>query len=169
VTRLETPRLVLRPCTPGDVETLHAIWTDADVRRHLWDDKVIPRELAEEVVAATLADWASRSYGQFLLRLRDGGAAPIGFCGLRPASWCDAPELLFGLLPAYWGRGLATEAARAVIDDAFTRLNVSEIVAATDAPNHASVSVLGRVGMTEQRPGTLNGLDTRFFHLTRGG
>ena len=47
---LETVRLRLRPCGPKDLEPLHLLWTDPDVRRHLWDDTVIAREQAWEVI-----------------------------------------------------------------------------------------------------------------------
>lgn len=162
---LETPRLRLRPCRIEDVDALHAIWTDPAVRRYLWDDVVIPRTLAEQVVAASVADWMTQGYGQWIV-YRDGTDA-AGFAGLRLSAWCDAPELLFGLLPAHWGQGLATEAARAVIDDGFDRLGLNAIVAATDTPNVASARVLDRVGMSFERRGVLNGLDTVFYAMRR--
>ncbi len=145
---------------------LHAMWTDPDVRRYLWDDRVIPRTLADEVVAASVADWQARGCGLSIVSLRVTGEL-VGFCGLRPAGWADAPELLFGLWPAHWGQGLATEAARAVLEDAFGRVGVGEVVAATDAPNAASMRVLERAGLTRERRGTLNGLDTVFFVARR--
>ena len=47
--KIETERLRLRPLTANDLEDLHLLWTDADVRKYLWDDQVISREQAEEI------------------------------------------------------------------------------------------------------------------------
>lgn len=163
---LETERLQLWPVTIEDAAVLHAIWTDPGVRRYLWDDIEIPRTRADAVVASSVADWQAREYGLWLVHLRSSGE-PIGFCGLRPASWCDAPELLFGLLPTHWGQGLATEAACAVLEDAFDRIGLDEVVAAADAPNVASTRVLVRAGLIQERRGSLNGLDTVFFRAAR--
>jgi RimJ/RimL family protein N-acetyltransferase len=52
---IDTPRLRLRPCTADDVPALHALWTDPDVRRHLWDGEVISPERAAATVAAGVA------------------------------------------------------------------------------------------------------------------
>jgi RimJ/RimL family protein N-acetyltransferase len=65
----------------------------------------------------------------------------VGFVGFRP--FFDPPELqlLHGLLPSHWGRGLAAEAVRTAMRCAFDRLGFEEVRAATDVPNGASVRV----------------------------
>jgi RimJ/RimL family protein N-acetyltransferase len=90
----------------------------------------------------------------------------MGVCGFRPSE-SNEPELLFGFWPRYWGQGIANECARAVIAYAFDILQAPVIVAATDVPNDASIRALQRLGMMMERRGTLNGLDTFFFRLTR--
>jgi ribosomal-protein-alanine N-acetyltransferase len=74
--------------------------------------------------------------------------------------------LLFALWPQYWGQGLANEAARAVVAYVFEVLGRSEIVAAADVPNEASLRALRRLGMRRERRGSLNGLDTYFYRMT---
>jgi RimJ/RimL family protein N-acetyltransferase len=117
---LETGRLSLRPCSMDDVDALHALWTDADVRRYLWDGAVIDRETAQETVQSALEDWADYGVGLFCIRFRREPAI-IGFCGLRRYPPDDEWELLYGLAPAHWGQGLAVEAARAVLGLCFFR------------------------------------------------
>lgn len=163
---VSTERLTLRPATDADVDTLHRIWTDPGVRRYLWDDKVIEREVAAEVVAASIADWRERGYGLWVVEDRDGNA-PIGFVGFRSSEEDPRPELLFGFLPTHWHRGIATEAAKAALAFAFDTLDCEEVWGATDPPNEASVRVMERAGMTFERRATLNGLDTVFFRLRR--
>ena len=48
---MRTGRLVLEPFAPGDLDELHALWTDAEVRRFLWDGLIIPRSRASGPVA----------------------------------------------------------------------------------------------------------------------
>jgi ribosomal-protein-alanine N-acetyltransferase len=161
---LHSARTVLRPLGEADVDAIHALWTDPRVRRFLWDDVVIPRERVTEIMAASTVHFAEHRYGWWAVQER-GSAELLGFCGLRPSER-GAPELLYGLWPHHWGKGLATEAAQAVLSYAFTTLGQAEVVAATDVPNEASVRVLERLGMQLERRGVLNGLDTFFYRLS---
>jgi ribosomal-protein-alanine N-acetyltransferase len=144
---------------------MHGLWIDADVRRFLWDDVVIPRDRAAEVLAASAADFERHQYGLWAVHDLTTGAL-AGFCGIR-SSDVRPPELLYGFLRTWWGRGYATETARAVLDYAFDSLGMPVVEAATDAPNVASLRVLERLGMTIVRRAMLNGLDTIFCSLTR--
>jgi ribosomal-protein-alanine N-acetyltransferase len=156
---------VLRPVESDDVDALHALWTDPAVRKYLWDDVIISREQVAAVVAASGADFAAHRFGLWAVHEKTTGAW-TGFCGVR-SSEAGGPELLYGMWPRYWGQGLATEAAQAVLSYVFVTLDVPEVVAATDVPNHASVRVLERLGMQLRRRGLLNGLDTLFYGLVR--
>ena len=148
---IETARLRLVPATMADVDALHRLWTEADVRRFLWDDVVIERERAAGVVAESVETFARRNFGLWAVLLATGGAL-AGFCGLRELPDTDDVELLYGLTPAQWGRGLATEAARAVLAHAFTRCGLARVIARTDVPNVASARVMQRVHMRPEPP-----------------
>ena len=65
---LETRRLTLRPFGVEDLDALHAIWTDPDVRRYLWDDLIISRERAAETLADAIATAAKDGIGYWTLR-----------------------------------------------------------------------------------------------------
>jgi [ribosomal protein S5]-alanine N-acetyltransferase len=162
---LHTARTTLRPLGGADLEAMHAMWTDEHVRKFLWDDVVITKETAAGALAASADDFSQRQFGLWAIDDRTT-AELVGFCGLRQSEEGDA-ELLYGLLPAWCGKGLATEAARAVLKYAFTSLGLGEVVAATDVPNTASVRVMERLGMQFERRGTLNGLDTLFYRVRR--
>jgi len=146
---LTTARALLRPFRTADIDALHAMWTDADVRRYLWDDEIIPSERAAEVVSASQSDFARFRFGLWTINDQETGHL-LGFCGLRQPP-DGPPELLYGLLPSAWRKGLATEAASRVLGYAFSELSLREIVAATDAPNLASARVLQRLGMQVER------------------
>jgi RimJ/RimL family protein N-acetyltransferase len=144
---LRTGRLWLRPIEPADRDALHRLWTDADVRRFLWDDRVIDLATVDGVIAASAATFASEGFGHFALR--ESAAGPlVGTCGLHRYAPGAEPELLYSLAPERWRRGLASEAAHAVIADAFTRLGMVRVLARADVPNRDSVRVMERVGMS---------------------
>lgn len=151
---IDTERLTLRPFAPGDIGELHELFSDRDVRRYLLDDVCVSLEWVEEEVASSQARFAARGCGLWKLTER-GQEKIVGFVGFRP--FFDPPELqlLYGLLPPYWGRGYATEAAAAALAHVFDVMGIEEIRAASDAPNTASIAVLRRLGMEE-------------LHATRG-
>ncbi len=162
---LSTPRLALRPFTAADVDEAHALWTDPALRRYLWGDVVLGRAAAADVLRASAADFSGRGFGLWRLHDRASGAL-IGFCGCRTSGGPE-PELVYGLRPAWWGQGLAVEAATAVLDHVFFTLLHPDVVAATDPPNRASVRVMEKLGLSWARRGTVNGLDTVFYRLAR--
>lgn len=159
---LTSPRLRLDPVLPRATGAMHALWTDPEVRRFLWDDQVIPHSTAAAATLASARDFAVHRFGLWSLHV-PGTPGPIGFCGLRSEGVGASPELLFGLRPEHWGRGLAQEASRAVLAYAFDRLHLPRVIAATDAPNLRSARTLSALGMRLERRGEHHGLDTLFF------
>jgi NAD-dependent deacetylase len=165
---LETSRLRMEPLLPRDVEAAHVLWTHPDVRRFLWDDRTIPLGTAEEVARASARDFARRGFGLWLLFARDRPGTLAGFCGLRTQGVGQAPELLFGLHPDCWRRGLAQEASRAVFDYAFATLRLPRVIAATDAPNERSARTLAALGMHFDRRADAQGSDILFYSIESG-
>jgi ribosomal-protein-alanine N-acetyltransferase len=161
---LHTPRLTLRAWTLGDIDELHALWTRAEVRRYLWDDEAISRERAAATVSEFMAQQADGIGGWMILEGETGALA--GFAALIRREPGD-PELLYGLASEWWGRGVATEAARAVLDYAFGALGCVRVIAATDVPNAASARVMERLGMRLTHRGLLNGRDAVFYEIRR--
>ena len=166
MTQLCTARLALFPYEEADIPRLHRLWTDPGVRKYLWDDQIITRATAAEVVHASIQDWATHQYGQWTLHLPRQDEI-IGFCGFRASEEDERPELLYGLLPVHWGQGFATESSLTVLHYIFVQRHFPQIWAATDPPNVASVRVMERLGMRFERRGFLNGLDTVFYSLSR--
>jgi RimJ/RimL family protein N-acetyltransferase len=136
-----TPRLLLRPSWPEDTATLHSAIAD----------EAIVRNLASAPWPYTIddaADFARRPspehFPSTLLWLRTGGAPQlVGGCGLGERN--GAAELGYWIARPFWGQGLATEAARAVVSAART-LGHRRIVAGHFADNPASGRVLRKLG-----------------------
>ena len=79
----------------------------------------------------------------------------IGFCGLRRLDDASGVEVLYGIAPAHWGRGLATEVAFAVLRYGFEEAGLGHILGIADKENAASRRVLEKIGMTfEGKPST---------------
>jgi len=163
---ISSDRLQLRPLGLRDLESVHALWVEPGVRRYLWDDEAIDSDRAAEVLQDSENDFQSRGFGLWGL-YEQGTGDLIGFCGLRYAELFPEPELVFGLDDDLQGRGLASEAASAVLEYGFCRLALPAIGSATDAPNVASRRVLDRLGMELLGRADNHGSDTLFYRMTR--
>lgn len=162
---LETPRLVLKALTLEAVEAAHRLWTEPGVRLYLWDDEIITPERARVPLSQSEADFERHGFGLWGV-YRPPDSRLIGFCGLRQADLMPEPELLFGLTESEWGKGLAREAATAVLHFGFDRLRLPLIGAATDLPNRASVRLLARLGFSPAGQTRIEGRKTLRFRLT---
>lgn len=163
---IETERLKLRPLSMDDLEVMHKIWVDPGVRKYLWDDEVIPLEQASSVIEESVALFEKNGSGLWVISPKDESIA-IGFCGYF--FFHDPPELelIYGVATEVWGKGFATEAAKAMIRYGFDELSFDRIQASTDAPNRASVRVMEKAGMVFDKRVITNGLDTIYYSMTR--
>jgi RimJ/RimL family protein N-acetyltransferase len=142
---LETPRLLLRRFRPDDLEALVELGGDPAVMHWITGGVPTPRaEVEDDVLPALVA-----SSGFWAAELRTDGAF-AGWFHLRPASGAptDEPELGYRLRSEVWGRGLATEGARALVDLAFSTLGARRVVAETLAVHAASRRVMEKAGLT---------------------
>jgi len=149
---IATGRLILRPFGAGDVDALHAIWADPDVRRYLWDDVAIPRDRAVEEVRAAMDTAALHGIGYWTLRETPAGPL-IGDCGFRFFGSTADIELMCGLLRPFWGRGLAAEAVRAALQYLWQSTAFPRVHGQADLPNERSVRLMERLGMRYQCAG----------------
>jgi ribosomal-protein-alanine N-acetyltransferase len=162
--KIETDRLRLRPLERNDVDPLHALLIEPGVRKHLLDDEVIPRERAAEFVDTSIGSFEANGYGLWGVLPNDASTL-IGFCGFWLFHEPPQLELLYGLGEEHWHKGLATEAAAAMIRHGFDALSFERIEASTDAANQASVAVMERTGMTFWKRELTNGLDTIYYAI----
>lgn len=144
-----TPRLTLRTWTERDLEPITAIWCDPESMRFV--DPLPDLAAVRRALAAATRVQAERGICLWAIDETSTGRL-IGDCGFHARSEPDAFELAYHLHPAVWGRGYATEAARAAIEYAFTHLAARRIVAWVDPQNPASAAVLRRCHFTEHGP-----------------
>jgi ribosomal-protein-alanine N-acetyltransferase len=151
-----TERLELRAFEPADLDALHAVYGDPEVTRFIPAYPTLEhtrRALdihVREARAGNPAFWAliERESGDLI------GDAGLGLIeGIGPEI-----ELGYTLGPRWWGRGYATEAARAVCDHALGPLALGEVLALVRPANAASINVLEKIGM--ERLGTRHAYGT---------
>ncbi len=145
MTTLRTERLTLRPVQVGDMQRFEDFYADPQVmsvRKY----GVLDRETARVHVQVMLDHWAEYGYGMWVVTDSTDGAF-VGECGIRWQEGSDDIELSYGLSPVYRGRGLATEAARAVIEHTRNHLKLGRICAIARADNSVSHRILEKLGM----------------------
>ena len=140
------PRVRVREHTPADLDAFHAWRGDPVAMRYLpWRSRSRAESRAALADAIAQQRLSERARYFFAVDLAGTGdrIGDVGF-DLRPDG-----EAGFGwfLRPEWWGRGLATEAARLTIDFAFARVGVAAVVASCDARNRASERVMQKCGL----------------------
>ncbi|MCY3784133.1 MAG: GNAT family protein [Chloroflexi bacterium] len=144
---IQTPRLLLRRYRLSDAEDVFAYAHDPVWARFLPGvPEPYERHHADEFVAShVLKDWRTESHWA----LEHAGRV-VGHVGLTPAPRHGRVELGYELARWLWGRGLMTEAASAVIDEAFRKLPLRKILAHAIAANVGSTRVMEKVGMRHE-------------------
>ncbi len=172
ISALTTQRLHLRAVTQADQQELLRLWTDREVRRYLWDGRIIDMATVDGIIAASNALFREHEVGLYVLEMLSQPDQLVGFCGLRrlttpsPDQVRGGIELLYGMFPEFWGSGIVTEAAREVLRHAFADCQIARVIAATDTPNQRSVRVMQRLGMVFETRCEWRGLDTVFYTMT---
>jgi RimJ/RimL family protein N-acetyltransferase len=173
---LETERLRIRPLVMEDLDDVHRLLDRELAEVDTGSQGAVSREQRRDwlqwvVLGYEQSAWLHQPpFGERAITARDSGAF-LGLVGLvpcldafgqlpslragRPPSRASLvlPEvgLYWALLSAHRGQGLATEAARALVDFAFAHLRLERIIAGTEYDNTASQAVMRRLGMTLER------------------
>jgi ribosomal-protein-alanine N-acetyltransferase len=149
---LETERLILRHQVLDDLDSLWALYCNPNITKYIPDAPRSYEEAKEELEwfinghpkYPELGLWATihKETGKF-----------IGRCGLLP--WTIENqfdiEVAYTLAQEYWGQGLATEAAQAILNYGFEKLNLSKLICLIDPENIGSQKVAENIGMTFEK------------------
>jgi len=151
---LETNRLLLRHQVPTDLDDLFALYFDPEVSRYIPDAPRTYEEAREEL------EWFMNGHPKhpelgLWATIHKGTGKFIGRCGLLP--WMidgqNEVEVAYLLAKEYWGRGLGTEAAQAILNYGFEQLQLTRLICLIDPENQASVQVASNIGMTYEKEG----------------
>ena len=151
MTVLDTERLLLRPITVDDAEFILALLNEPSFLRYIGDKQVRNVEDARQyILNGPIASYERHGLGLLLVELRDSHTR-IGMCGLLKRDELPEPDIGFALIPDFWNKGFAFEAAAAVLQDARDRLKLQRILAITSLDNDASIKLLERLGFKFER------------------
>jgi [ribosomal protein S5]-alanine N-acetyltransferase len=149
---IRTARLVLQPFAANDLDTLHDLWTDPDVRRYLWDDQVISRDHACRILQGCLLVAERQNIGHWSLRETPSGPV-IGDVGFQFIPQTPDIELMCSLRKQFWSLGLAAEACEAVLEYLWRTTEFPRVFARADLPNERSVRLMERLAMRHHSTG----------------
>ena len=155
VRTIRTARLLLVPVTSANAGLLWEVLQEPDLR-DFQDLPDVDRAQFLRVVGARPTRFAPGAAGRFewLLHFEDAGGEPVGWVSLRIAeSGRSAAEIGYSVVRAHRGRGIATEAVAALVEEGFRRARLREIRAYCLPENHSSRAVLRHNGFEDE--GTL--------------
>ena len=149
---LETERLTLRHLEMEDLDALHRLYRDPEMRKHFPDGTLTLDETRDELEWFLHGHPDKPELGLWATVDRRTGAF-LGRCGLLPWTIDGKPEveLAYMIDKSRWGEGLATEAAHAIIQHARTQLGLTRLICLIMPGNVASAAVARKVGMTFER------------------
>lgn len=161
---LLTERLILRRFRPDDFDTYAALLADPRLMEYVGDGKPQSCGQAWANLALLMGHWQMRGYGLWAVLLRDSGRL-IGRCGLwHPEGW-PGVEIGWMLARECWGRGYATEAARAVLAHAQQQQLAESLISLIHPSNERSIAVARRLGGSFERTLPLRGQHVSLYRI----
>lgn len=162
---IETDRLLLRMIRADDLDHLASLLSDPDVVKYVGDGKPAGQEKAARALESIIKHWDTHGFGRWAV-VDKGSGEFIGFGGLR--SLFGTPEVVYHLAKAHWGKGYASEMARAALRFGFEERGFDRIVAITKPQNAASIHVMEKLGLRFVRETRYYEIDVVEYEITRG-
>jgi len=151
VSMISTQRLLVRPITIDDAPFILTLLNEPSFLRYIGDKQVRTVEDARQyILNGPVASYEQHGFGLCLMELKELHT-PVGMCGILKRDGLPDPDIGFALIPDFWNKGLAFEAATAVLKDARERLKIDRILAITSLDNDASINLLDRLGFRFER------------------
>ena len=163
---LETERLVLGEWQSADWIEFRPITTDPEVMRYITGGVPWSEETIRSFVDRQVKLHGERGFCRWKLAEKSSGNM-IGFCGV--GIWRDGlePEIGWWLARRYWGKGLATEAARAALADIFERVRLDRVVSIARPANIASTRIMEKLGLKFDREFESEGVPLVQYEMRR--
>lgn len=151
---IETDRLSMRRWQASDVQTMSRINADPAVMQWIGSGSIADENRTRQAIGAWEAEWQDEGFGLFAVERR-GTRRLLGFTGLSVPAFLPevlpAVEIGWRLDRAAWGQGIATEAARAVLEFGFAQRRLERIVSIAQVGNGASLRIMAKLGMRHER------------------
>jgi len=144
---LATQRLTLRTMCVADAAFMLDLLNQPSWLRFIGDRGVTNLQQARSYITnGALQSYQRLGFGFYVVEL-NAQQVPIGICGLTKRDYLPDVDLGYALLPQYWSRGLASEAAAGVLEYSRTVLRLPRLAAITSPDNHTSIRLLEKLGL----------------------
>lgn len=163
---LETERLILRPFTLEDLPRLIEMRSDPEVNVFMGGNKMQNAEAVTKRLRVYMDSYEKNGYGVSAIIWKETSEM-IGWGGLQPLDVTNETEVGYGMIKEFWGKGIASEVARAWLDFGFNEKNLSHIVAVAYPENKGSRHVLEKLGMRYEKTAEHYGTDCVFYTISK--
>lgn len=163
---LESERLLLAEAALADAPFIFELLNSPGWLAHIGDRGIRALADAEAYIEdSLLSSYRSNGFGMYLMLLKPDGPA-VGLCGLLKRAHLDFPDIGFAILPDYEGKGLTTEAGRAIWHDARNRLGYTRLYGITSFANKGSQQVLQKIGLSPKGTTQMSGQEEAVMLLS---
>lgn len=163
---LETQRLIFRKFTLDDLPQLIEHRSDPEVNKYLGGpERQNPEALATRI-RFYISCYDSHGFGMCPMIWKETGEV-IGTAGLQPLENTGDIEVGYSLITSFWGKGIATEAARGWMEFGFRDKGLERIVGVTDLDNTASQHILKKLGMAYEKTEIHYDIECAFFSVSK--
>jgi RimJ/RimL family protein N-acetyltransferase len=163
---LETKRLIIREHVLSDTPFFFTLNSNYNVVKYTGDSSFKTIEEAEKIVQYVINQYKENGYGRWLVTEKETGN-PIGWCGLKFHTDTKETDIGYRLLESAWGKGYATESAKACIDYGFNYFNLNRIIGDAIKENTASINVFKKLGMTYLKDSLLDNIESVVYELKK--
>lgn len=151
MTVLKTERLILRPLTTDDAAFILRLLNEPSFIQNIGNRHVRTLEDAcAYIMNGPVKSYEKNGFGLWAIVLKETNEA-IGMCGLIKRDNLEDVDIGYALLPGFWSRGYAVEAARATKEYARDVIGLKRLVAIVDPLNEASIRVLEKIGLRYEK------------------
>lgn len=165
--KISTERLVIRPFIETDKEILISIISNPQVMRFSLKGPITIEKAREQIRDKDISFYEDEDYGMLAV-MRKIDNTLIGYAGLlkQEVDGEQKIEISYRLHPNYWKQGFAIEATKAIVDYAFMKLGLKELIAIVDPDNIDSIKVAVKLGMKISKHTVFHGISVAIYHLS---
>ena len=166
-----TERLILRKLTEADVDNIFLLDSNPDVMKYVGVPPSISKEQSEKMIENILNQYEKNGTGRLAVIEKETNKF-IGWSGIKLLTeevngFKNVYELGYRFLPEFWGKGYATESAKASLDLGFNQLNAEKIYAYADVDNESSNHILTKLGFENKGAFLDNGDNCYWYELEK--
>jgi len=166
---IESHRLIFRKYTDEDFNFLYSLLSDPEMVRYIGEGKTRGREGAKKFLHWIYGTYEVGSDKGLMVLESKGDNTPIGHAGLvqQKINGIEELEIGYWISRKHWGRGYATEAAKALLDYGLNHLQKERLISLIQPENKASKRIAKKIGMKLEKEIILGGQNVHVYSISR--